>query len=364
MVEKKKLLIICPYPVDKAPSQRLKYEQYIPAFEEAGYTVDVQPFMSLKFWKIVYTKGNLLHKARYTISGYFKRFILLFSLRKYDIVYIHLWVTPFGLSLFESIYRLLSKKLIYDIDDMIFLGHSSKANKWIANLKGKGKMIYLMKSADHVITCTPTLDQLVRKFNINTTDISSTINTDIYQPKQHFKKDKIILGWSGSHSTSKYLMLLEPVFEQLLLQNANFEVLVIGDAHFEFANKSIPVSAIHWNLSSEVNDLSKIDIGLYPLPDEEWVLGKSGLKALQYMALGIPTIATKIGANYRIIRHGKNGYLVDIGDIAEWITSINLLINDNHRRQQMGEEARLTVESLYSVKSNKQKYIDILENFC
>ena len=69
-------------------------------------------------------------------------------------------------------------------------------------------------------------------------------------------------------------------------------------------------------MPSEVQDLQEIDIGLYPLPDEEWVLGKSGLRALQYMGLGIPIVTTKIGANSRIIQDGENGFLVS--DQKEW----------------------------------------------
>jgi L-malate glycosyltransferase len=111
----------------------------------------------------------------------------------------------------------IAKKVVYDIDDMVFLGHSSAANKFFQVLKGNYKMIYLMKNSVHVITCTPTLDDFVKKYNSNTTDISSTIDTDIYIPKKKIEfNDTVMLGWSGSHSTSKYLLLLESVFETLL----------------------------------------------------------------------------------------------------------------------------------------------------
>lgn len=359
-MSQKSILIICPYPVDKAPSQRLKYEQYFPHFKEAGYKITVKPFMSESFWDIVYLKGHLFRKILFTTSGYIQRIFALISVAKYDIVYIHLWVTPFGFSFFERMFRLLSKKLIYDIDDMVFLGHSSKANKLITHLKGKGKMIYLMKKADHVITCTPTLDAFVNNFNSRTTDISSTINTDIYKPKNLRKQsDKIILGWSGSHSTSKYLLLLEPVFEALIKRNKNFEILVIGDKHFKFQNALIPVKTLSWNLDTEVEDLSQIDIGLYPLPNEQWVMGKSGLKALQYMALGIPTIASKIGANHRIIESGENGFLIEIGNNKEWATTLIKLMDNESLRKNLGVKARKTVIDKYSIRANKSSYLKI-----
>ncbi|MCT4581712.1 MAG: glycosyltransferase family 4 protein [Flavobacteriales bacterium] len=357
-MKNKKILFLSPYPLDKAPSQRLKYEQYYQHIERNGFTITTQSFVSLKFWNIIYQKGFLFQKIFYTIIGYFSRLLTLFSLRKYDIVYVHLWVTPFGFPIFEWLVRRFAKKIVYDIDDMVFLGHSSEANQLLKNLKGKNKMIYLMRVADHVITCTPTLDNFVRQFNEKTTDISSTIDTDKYQPKKHQEKTTITLGWSGSHSTSKYVKLLESVLETLLEKNYAFEVLVIGDAQFTFKNPGIKLKAIPWNLSSEVEDLKNIDIGLYPLPNEQWVLGKSGLKALQYMALGIPTIATNIGANSRIIQSGVNGFLVNNDE--EWVNAITSIIDNVEKRNKMGERATQTVVEKFSIKSNTKTYLEVL----
>ncbi len=358
-MKSKKVLFLSPYPVDKAPSQRLKYEQYYKHIEANGFEITTSSFVSLDFWGIIYQKGNLLLKVLYTILGYFRRFIDLFKLRKYDVVYIHLWVTPFGFPIFEWLVRLIAKKVVYDIDDMIFLGHSSEANQLLEGLKGKKKMIYLMQSSNHVITCTPTLDNFVRRYNTKTTDISSTINTDLYTPKEHKEKQTITLGWSGSHSTSKYVKLLEPIFEKLLKKGHDFNVLVIGDAQFSFQNEAIKLNAIPWNLNTEVEDLKKIDIGLYPLPNEQWVLGKSGLKALQYMALGIPTIATNIGANSRIIQHSKNGFLVESEE--QWINAIEFLIQNTEERNTIGLNATETVVEKFSIHANAKTYLEILE---
>lgn len=361
--KQKRVLIICPHPVNVAPGQRLKYEQYFDYFEKNGFEVVVKPFMTPSFWEIVYKKGYVFQKILWTIYGYWTRILLLFKIKNYDISYIFLWVTPFGLPLFEWLTVKLAKKIIYDIDDMVFLGHSSDANRFIQNLKGRKKMIFLMKNANHVITCTPSLDNFVRQFNKNTTDISSTINTKTYKPKKSYElKKPIILGWSGSHSTSKYLLLLEPVFEKLMQNGINFQVLCIGNENFKFKNDQIPLKAIPWQLQTEVEDLSKIDIGLYPLPDEPWVYGKSGLKALQYMALGIPTLATAVGTNFRIINDGENGFLIPVNDHQTWIKRILELVESEYLRQKIGANGRKTVVENYSVDANKDTYLSILNN--
>lgn len=356
----KRILFLTPYPKDVAPSQRLKFEQYYNAFEEAGFQLQRSAFVSESFWQIIYKRGRFVRKFLFTTRGYLRRVRDLFRLRRFDIVYIHLWVTPFGPPVFEWIACILAKKVVFDIDDMTFLGHASKANRFLQWLKGSSKPIYLMKKADHVITCTPKLDAVARQFNPNTTDISSTINTETYKARVDYSIGEMVtLGWSGSHSTSPYLHLLDRVFQELKTDGLKFNLLVIGDATFTLPG--IDVEAIPWNLDTEVQDLARIDIGLYPLPDEEWVYGKSGLKALQYMALGIPTIATAIGANFRIITDGENGFLVKPGNHDGWKQRILQLANDMPLREKTGTLARRTVEEHYSVNANVQHYLKVLK---
>ena len=132
---------------------------------------------------------------------------------------------------------------------------------------------------------------------------------------------------------------------------------VIGDPTFSVAG--VDVDAQVWREPTEVGDLQEIDIGLYPLPDEEWVLGKSGLKALQYMALGFPTEATDIGANRRVIRDGENGFLVD--SASGWKASIRNLAANPDLRRRVGGAARRTVVEGFSVTVNQAAYLDVLE---
>ena len=313
--------------------------------------------MDEDLWRVIYQKGFFFQKVLGIFKGYCRRVKDIFRLRQFDLIYIHLWVTPIGGSFFERIFAAFSKKMIYDIDDMVFLGHSSDANTKLAFLKGKSKSMLLMKKADHVIACTPKLHEFVMQFNSEVSDISSTINTEIYQPKSSQELNSpIIIGWSGSHSTSKYLHLLSAVFLRLQ-QRYNIVLKVIGDA--EFLIPAVKVDAMEWNLDSEVQELKTFDIGVYPLPDEEWVYGKSGLKALQYMSLGIPTVATDIGANKRIIKNGINGFLVK--NEEEWIDCIIRLISDKALRERMAANAIQTVQDQFSLDANQHKYLNIFK---
>ena len=355
---KKHILIVCPYPENEVPGQHLKYEQYFEYFRSKGYRITVTPFFGEFYYKILYTHGNYHKKIIGTLWGYLKRTLQILRLPFYDGIYIFLYVTPFCGSIFERLYRLFSRRMIYDIDDLAYMGRTSKFNPMVAHFRGPEKYFFLMKKADHVITCTPYLDSIVRKYNSRTTDISSTINTDKYIPIENYSNDhKLTLGWSGSHSTVPYLRILEPVLRKLK-KEYDFKLLVIGTSSFEI--EGIDVEAIPWNESTEVDDLRRIDIGLYPLPDEEWVLGKSGLKALQYMALGIPTVATAIGANFRIMENGVTGFLVNSED--EWLLQLGNLLSDSDLRSRIGKNGRDHVQQYYSVRANEPVYLSIFED--
>ena len=354
-MNKKRILVLCPHPENCAPGQRLKYEQYFKFLRNNNYEIKVSSFMTISFQDIVYSEGKLIRKVFWTIVGYFRRIFDLLRMPFYDGIYVFLYVTPFGLPIFEFLTRMLNKSIIYDIDDMVFLKTESVYNQSFSWLKGKGKMKYMMKHAQHIITCTDTLDTYARKYNQNTTNISSTINTDTYIPKNRYSNfNQLVLGWSGSHSTSKYLYLLESVLQNISISRS-IKLLVIGDPLFNI--DGIELEALPWRENTEVDDLTRIDIGLYPLPDEPWVYGKSGLKALQYMALGIPTVASAVGMNFKVIEDGISGFLVKNDE--EWITAITRLIDDPLLRASVGDASRTRVLSTYSLKANQPTYLSI-----
>lgn len=357
----KTVLIVCPYPKDMAPSQRLKYEQYLDFLSKNHYHFEIQPFVSVKFSKIVNKKGFIVKKFIFSLGSYFRRLSHLFRIRQFDIIYIHLWVTPIGWPVFEFLYCLFAKKIIYDIDDLIFLKSTkNSANRIVDVLKGRKKPLYLMKRADHVITCTPYLDSFVRKYNENTTDISSTVNTELYTPKTDYSlnNELLVIGWSGSHSTSKYLHLLDNVFHKLKERGLNYKLKVMGDENF--AISGINYESIAWKRENEIDIIRGFDIGLYPLPDTQWVMGKSSLKAIQYMSVGVPTIASALSTTDRVIDHKINGYLVKTED--DWVDAILTLSKDEHLRKTIGANAVEKIEKHFSVNANKETYLAIFNN--
>ncbi|MGN6644939.1 MAG: glycosyltransferase family 4 protein, partial [Cytophaga sp.] len=323
-----------------------------------GIEIDVKPFMSDRFWNIVYKKGNVFEKIFWTVYGYIRRLILLPFLPFYDGIYIFLNVTPFGYPVLERLYLWLNPNVIYDIDDLVFLGNTSKVNSMVSLLKRPEKYTFLMKYARQVIVCTPYLKEFALEHNDQVTDISSTINTDTYIPVNSYdNKNELVIGWSGSHSTLKYFALLKDILLKLK-EKYTFRILIFGVQ--ECVIEGLNIEVVPFDEKIEVATLQRIDIGVYPLPlNEQWVYGKSGLKALQYMALGIPTVATALGANLRIIENGKSGLLVTTEE--EWLQALSDLFERADLRKTLGTNGRKNIVEHYSINANKDQYLTIIE---
>ncbi len=356
----RKILVLCPFPQGVAAGQRLKYEQYFQDWESKGFDVTVSSFMDMAMWKIVYTHGHILEKAIGVLRGHLRRIRDLFRIHRYHIVYIHMWVTPLGTSLFERFVRVLARRVVYDIEDNLLLKQGNAINPVARMFGGRSKAPYLIRTSDHVITSSPFLNDICLEANERKrcTYISSSVDCDRFVPVNRYVNDRrITIGWTGTFSTRPYLDLLREVFQELA-QRCDFRLLVIGN--FDYDLPGVDMQVIRWIEATEVADLQGIDIGVYPLPEDEWVFGKSGLKAIQYMAFGLPAVATNVGTTPRIIRHMENGWLVSSNE--EWIVALETLVNDPALRRRLGEAARKTVVENYSVEAIKSIYSSILES--
>jgi glycosyltransferase involved in cell wall biosynthesis len=358
----RRMLVLCPYPQDRAPSQRLKFEQYYDDWRAHGWTVDVRPFWDAAGWNVLYRPGHRVDKAAALARGLVRRRRDLDDALRADLVYLHHEAAPVGPPWIERRIARAGVPIVYDVDDLVHLPHGSRANPFMRLVRGRGpgpgKVPELIGLARQVIVCTPYLAEYARGFQPRVTNISSTIDTDAYRPRPASDRtDGIVIGWSGSHSTSPYLHLLDDVLRDLQ-RELGVRVLVIGDGGF--ATEGLRLEARPWRLDCEVADLRELDVGVYPLPHEEWVLGKSGLKALQYMALAIPPVVEHVGVNPEIVRDGENGFLARGAE--EWRAKLRLLIRDPALRDRLGRAARRTVEEHYSVRANAPRYRQVLED--
>jgi glycosyltransferase involved in cell wall biosynthesis len=357
------MLVLCPYPLGVAAGQRLKFEQYYDDWHADGWEVTTDPFMDLALWSCVFKRGHLAAKCIGVLKGYGRRLRSLMRISRYDLVYVFMYVTPLGTSFSEKLVRKLARRLVYDVEDNVVSQFGNAAdnhpNPWLKFLRGASKVRYLVREADHVITSSPSLNNLCLGMNRKhaCTYISSSIDSDRFMPVNRFtNEDRVTIGWTGTFSSRQYLDLLRPVFQRLAKER-KFRLRVIGN--FDYELPGVDLEVLRWSADEEVAQLQGIDIGVYPLPFDDWVGGKSGLKAIQYMMLGLPCVATPVGTTPLIIRDGDNGLLAR--SEQDWLDALRRLLDDPDLRRRLGQQARRDAIAKYSVKAVAGAYREVLD---
>lgn len=355
-----RLLVLCPFPVGVAAGQRLKYEQYVDDWRAAGWDVVLSPFMDRALWDVVYERGHLGAKVLGTLKGTLRRWRDLLRIRRFDLVYTYIYVTPVGTTLFERAARVLARRMIYDIEDNILdSGGAGPSINPIASLFRSGaKPRVLTAAADEVITASPFLVDRCRALNVHgrCTLIPPSVDTDRFVPGDRDPHGVPVIGWTGTFSSRPYLDLLAPMLQRLA-ERERFRLRVIGN--FDYALPGVNLEVVRWTKEHEVADMQAIDIGLYPLPDDQWVLGKAGLKVIQYMAFGIPSVSSNVGTAPLQVRHGETGYLAD--DDEQWLDLLTMLLRDPALRARIGAAARAEAVRSYSRQAVAGRYREVLE---
>ena len=351
-----KMVVLCPYPMDRAPSQRLRFEKFYTSWRHAGWDVDVRPFWDEQAWEILHQPGHTAAKVRALLGGVRRRLRDLRDALRADLAYVHLEVMPLGPPILERRLVRSDVPVIFDIDDMVHLPRGSSGNPFMQWLRGPSRVLTLLEGAAEVIVCTSFLEEWACRRHPRVTCIPSTVETRVLAPRKHSDADHgVVVGWSGSHSTAPYLLLLEGALRDLAASDG-IRIRVIGDENFQL--DGLEIEAMPWHLETEVEDLQGIDIGLYPLPHERWVLGKSGGKALQYMASGVPFVAERFGPNEGLFEDGVQGFFAN--GQREWTDRLRQLIRDPELRRRMGEHGRRLAETKYSVPANEHRYLDVI----
>lgn len=355
-----KILFIADHRPNRSPSQRFRFEQYLSILKEAGHEFEYSWLLDEDDDKLLYREGKYFQKALLLRRAWKKRKLDLRRANKFDIIFIQREAILGASTYFERKFFSSGAKVIFDFDDSIWKLDISEANKKFAFLKNPAKTSKLIKNAHVVIAGNEYLADYALNFNKNVVVIPTTINTKIHA-KISTNKDnkKIIIGWTGSLTTIKHFKLAENFLKQLKEKyQEKIGIKIIGDK--TYTNSDLELISIPWSASTEIEDLCDIDIGIMPLPDDEWSKGKCGLKGLQYMALGIPTVMSPVGVNTKIIRHAENGYLAENDE--DWINIISNLIEHPELRAQIGKSAINTVQQEYSVDANAKKYLEIITN--
>ena len=353
-----RILFLIPYPLGKAPSQRFRFEQYLDVLSTHGHTFRLASFIDQATWNILYKPGQTLAKALGIVRGFGRRIGHLLAAPNYDFVFIHREAAPLGPPVLEWLLaKVLRKRIIYDFDDAIWIPNTSEANRVAAGLKFHHKVESICRWAYRNSCGNAYLAAYARRFNPEVVINPTTIDTQHLhnQVRDQAAPGPLIIGWTGTHSTLKYLEPIIPVLAQLEQEGFAFEFRVISNQSPELPLRSLRF--IPWRKDTEIADLLTFHVGLMPLQDDPWAQGKCAFKALQYMALGIPALVSPVGMNTDVVQDDYNGYVCYT--LAQWHQRLRQLLTDALHRQALGVAARATIEQRYSVHANSANFLNL-----
>jgi glycosyltransferase involved in cell wall biosynthesis len=351
-----RVTILAPQAPGLAPNQRFRFEQWLRLLPEGAVDATILPLFGPQTVARLYEPGGTARKAAETAAALGRRIIQLREVRRADVVLIVREAFPLGPALLESLVE-RRRPVVFDFDDAIFLKETSDANRLAGMLKMPGRVAGIIERAAATTAGNEYLARYARRFSHRVHVIPTTLDIEAYQPQPHAPGELVRVGWSGSPTTSKHLRTIEGALRRMLAE-LPVELVVIGDPAFRLEGAP-RVSVLPWRAQSEVADVAAFDIGLMPLPDDEWSRGKCGFKALLYMALGVAPVVSPVGVNTEIVSAGENGLLVSTED--DWVAALRSLVEDPDLRQRLGAAGRETVVERYSGQRWAPRFLEVLQ---
>jgi len=355
-----RILFVAAHRPDRSPSQRYRFEQFAGHWAAHGFSHEYAWLIGAEEDRVFYATGHVLAKMGIFVRSWLRRARQVARVKEFDLVIVQREAFMTGSTRFERRLAASGVPLIYDFDDAIWHLDVSDANRRLRWLKDPNKTSKLIGMADLVIAGNAHLAAYAAQYNNRVEMIPTVIDTDHYLPAPEPARadGKVVIGWTGSYTSLAHLRKELPMLRALYAQWGDRIIFrIISDRDLEAPE--LPIENIRWNSATEVQDLRGIDIGIMPLPDDEWSRGKCGFKGLQYMGMGKAVVLGRVGVNTTIVQDGVNGLLASGQE--EWLEALGRLINSSDLRTRLGIAARRTVEEGYSVRAWRDRYLQLFQ---
>lgn len=328
-------------------SSRLRIMQYLPALQNAGFEINLRPFLANDYLTALYSGRPRLRTA---LSSYRHIIALRNDIQTHDLIWIEKELLPWVPYWFER-GLLGTKPYILDFDDAWALRYTSSPS-YLTRLLLRHKFSHLLRRAALTVVANKNLHDWAKSEGAKAVLQLPTVVDLTHYPARPTPSGPFTIGWIGTPLTATYLETIAAPLRQLA-QEAPLKLLVIGAPNF--CLPGINVEALAWSEASESQLLTRCHVGIMPLPESEWAQGKSGYKLIQYMALAKATVGSAIGANNQIISHGETGFLAHTE--ADWLTSLSALRDNPDLAQRLGQAGRQRAASFYSLEATAPQLV-------
>lgn len=336
-------------------SSRYRFYQYFPWLTQAGLHCEVRPLFDEAYLVHRYRLGH--GRVRDVFRALVRRLAVLLSVWRFDVVVIEKEVFPYFSALPERLLGWLGVPYVVDYDDALFHQYDRHRNVLIRRLLGN-KIAQVMQGAELVLAGNAYLADYARHAGARRIEVVPTVIDLERYPRKAIPRtdDKVFtIGWIGSPATAIYLQSIAQALAEVCV-DGRARLRLIGSGPIELPG--VPVEVLSWSEAAEVAEIRRFDVGIMPLPDEPWERGKCGLKLIQYMACGLPVVASPVGVNREIVEPGVNGFLAESS--ADWTKAFRTLMADPALRRRMGEAGRRRVEERYALQVTGPRFATLL----
>lgn len=339
----------------EAASTRQRLLQYLPALGAAGIHVEWHPLLSDSYVRGLTqgTKPSKLAIAR----RYGERMRQIAGARGADVVWIYAELFPYLPAVFERLAFGRGVPVVYDFDDAFFHQYDAASRPLVRRMLA-GKLEPLLRGAAMCVCGNAYLRDYAERFCARTIVLPTVVDTCAYRPPG--KRDDVpSIGWIGTPSTWQYVRPMLPLLTDLAAERG-IRVRVVGAGACAVADRFDGLDLVDWREDTEIAEVQRMDVGIMPLPDEAWARGKSGYKLVQYMACGLPVVASPVGVNTDIVREGETGFLAQTPE--QWRQALVALLDDRALRQRMGDSGRRRAEAHYSLEHCAPQMVALLRS--
>ena len=338
-----------------AASTRQRFVQYEPALAEAGFHLSFAPLLDDAHVRRL-AEGKRAAPLS-VAAAYARRVTDLVRARRFDGLWVHCELFPYLPGAFERLAFLHGRPVIYDYDDAIFHMYDRHEQPLARRLLG-GKLAPLIRGSRAVCCGNQYLRDYAARYNDQLVILPTVVDTDTYRPATLRPDRAVTIGWIGSPSTWAFVRPILPVIAALCRKRgARFLAIGAGPAAQTDLFDGMTLQA--WSEDGEIAAVQAMDIGVMPLPDEPWARGKCGYKLIQYMACGLPVVASPVGVNGEIVADGVSGLLAT--DLDQWATALTRLIGDPALRAAMGEAGRARAVADYSLQTHAPRLVEVMQ---
>lgn len=337
-------------------SSRVRFYQYLPYLRSQGMEIVTAPFFDDGYVRKLYSGQRA--STGIVLQAYLRRLSVLLRSASFDLLWVEKELLPWIPDWLENIFHTRKIPYVVDYDDAVFHRYDLHRSGLVRALLGR-KIDRVMRHAALVIAGNQYLAERATNAGAPRVEcLPSVVDVNQYALTEPSEGQDFRIGWIGSPVTAPYLDLVREAVSKLHYESP-VKIILIGAGRVQ-PFPDVPAEVLPWSESIELTLSQQFDVGIMPLANGPFERGKCGYKLIQYMASGLPVVASPVGVNREIVEPQVNGYLATSSE--QWLAALRELRESAQIRKTMGQAGRRKAEQKYNLQGTASKLFSLLSS--